>query len=178
LNASPIFISQSHEIRNELTEIGIRMELKLMAPDEAFAKLADPKNHVALALTIAWGKDYLNASNYFVPLFAGASIGSPGSATNYSLVGASSEQLRTWGYDVSDVPSVDDRIGACLVQLGEAQLRCWADLDQYLMESVVPWVPYQSDSHVQVIPSRILRYSYDQFGDLPALDQIALRPGS
>jgi hypothetical protein len=163
---------------DELMEIGIRVQLKLVPPDQAFAELADPKNHVALALTVAWGKDYLNASNYFVPLFAAASIGSPGSATNYSLVGASSEQLRTWGYSVTEVPSVDDRIDACQVQLGEAQLRCWADLDQYLIENVVPWVPYQSDLHVQVVPSRIARYSYDQFGDLPALDQIALRPGS
>jgi len=29
-----------------------------------------------------------------------------------------------------------------------------------------------------VIPSRIAHYSYDQFTDLPALDQIALQPGS
>ena len=178
LNTSPIFISQSREIRKELAEIGIRIELKLMAPDQAFAKLADPKNHVALALTISWGKDYLNASNYFAPLFAAASIGSPGSATNYSMLGATPEQLRTWGYHVTEVPSVDDRINSCLVQLGEAQLRCWADLDQYLMENVVPWVPYQSDSHIQVVPSRIVRYSYDQFADLPALDQIALQAGA
>jgi peptide/nickel transport system substrate-binding protein len=178
LNTSPIFISQSQEIRKGLMEIGIRLQLKLVPPDQAFSELSDPKNHVALALTIAWGKDYVNASNYFVPLFAAASIGSPGSATNYSLLGATSEQLRTWGYRVTDVPSVDNRIDACLVQLGEAQLRCWADLDQYLMENVVPWVPYQSDEHVQVVPRRILGYSYDQFADLPALDQIALSPRS
>ena len=79
---------------------------------------------------------------------------------------------------MKDVPGVDDRIDACLFELGEAQLRCWANLDQYLMEDVVPWVPTLSDVHVQVIPSRIARYSYDQFGDLPALDQIALRPGT
>ena len=46
------------------------------------------------------------------------------------------------------------------------------------MQDVVPWIPYQSDSHVQVIPGRIVRYSYDQFADLPALDQIALQPGT
>jgi peptide/nickel transport system substrate-binding protein len=177
LNLSPIAISQAKEIRREVAEIGIRLDLELMPPDQLFPELADPANHVALALNISWGKDYLSASNYFVPLFASAGIGSQ-VAANYTLVGATSEQLRTWGYHVTDVPSVDDRIDACLVQLGEAQLRCWADLDQYLMENVVPWVPYQSDAHVQVVPSRIVRYSYDQFGDLPALDQIALRSGA
>jgi len=177
LNTSPIFIAQAKEIRKEMAEIGIRLDLKLVPPDEAFAKLADPKNHIPLALTISWGKDYLNASNYFVPLFAGTSIGS-GAAGNYTLVGATPEQLRSWGYQVTNVPGVDDRVDACLIQLGEAQLRCWADLDQYLMQDVVPWIPYQSDSHVQVIPGRIVRYSYDQFADLPALDQIALQPGT
>src|SRR5712691_3569654 len=92
--------------------------------------------------------------------------------------GATPEQLRKWGYHVTEVPSVDDRIDACLVQLGTAQLRCWADLDQYLMETVVPWVPYFSETLTNVVPRRIARYSFDQFAALPALDQIALRPGS
>ena len=78
---------------------------------------------------------------------------------------------------MASVPSVDDRIDSCLVELGEAELRCWADLDQYLMEDVVPWVPFASEAHVQVVPSRVVRYSYDQFAILPALDQIALAPG-
>jgi hypothetical protein len=176
-NDSPLFIDQSKEIRKDLAEIGIHLDLRLMPAGDVFKELVDPKSHVALALTIAWGKDYLNASNYFVPLFAAASIGVPGSS-NDSLLGATPEQLEGWGYGETEVPSVDDRIDACLVELGEAQLRCWADLDQYLMENVVPWVPYQSDAHVQVVPSRIVRYSYDQFADLPALDQIALRIGS
>ena len=120
------------------------------------------------------GGPYLNASNYFTPLFASDSIGNP-ATSNYSLTGATPEQLRSWGYEVTEVPGVDDRINSCLGQIGQAQLRCWGDLDQYLMEAVVPWIPYQSDAHVQVVPSRIIRYSYDQFADLPALDQIALQ---
>ena len=176
-NDFPIPVAQSKQIKNDLAKIGIRLDLRLMPAAEAFDQLADPRNHVALALTIAWGKDYLNASNYFTPLFASDSIGNP-ATSNDSLTGATPEQLRRWGYHVTEVPSVDDRINSCLSQVGQAQLRCWADLDQYLMDAVVPWIPYQSDAHVQVVPSRIVRYSYDQFGDLPALDQIALRPGS
>jgi peptide/nickel transport system substrate-binding protein len=176
-NDFPAPIAQSREIKKDLAEIGVLLDLQLIPAADVFKELADPKTRVALALTIAWGKDYLNASNYFVPLFAAASIGVPAS-NNSSLLGATPEQLHGWGYHVTEVPTVDDRIDACLVELGEAQLRCWADLDQYLMENVVPWIPYQSDAHVQVVPSRILRYSYDQFSDLPAVDQIALRPGS
>jgi hypothetical protein len=130
-----------------------------------------------LVLNVAWAKDYLNASTFFVPLFAVASISSP-TAGNYTLLGATPEQLRQWGYTVTSVPRLDDRVDACLVELGERQLRCWADLDQYLMEAVVPWVPFASEAHVQIIPGRVVRYSYDQFAILPALDQIALQTGS
>jgi peptide/nickel transport system substrate-binding protein len=176
LNFSPEVIAQAKEIRKDVAQIGLRLDLKLMPLPSMSAMLTHPKSHVALALNVAWAKDYLNASTFFVPLFASASISSP-TAGNYALVGATPEQLRKWGYSVTSVPGVDDRIDACLVELGETQLRCWADLDQYLMENVVPWVPFASESHVEVIPSRIVRYSYDQFAILPALDQIALRAG-
>jgi hypothetical protein len=60
--------------------------------------------------------------------------------------------------------------------VGEAQLRCWADLDQYLVETVVPSIPYQVDAHTQVIPARVVAYSFDQWAAAPALDQIAQAP--
>jgi peptide/nickel transport system substrate-binding protein len=176
LNVSlfPADPSEAREIRKEVAEIGIRLDLRLFQqPGQYFSTIANPRKHVALALFAAWGKDYLNASTYFVPLFTGGDIGEN---SNYSLLGATSDQLRQWGYHGPNVPGVDDRINACQVLLGDSQIRCWADLDQYLMAAVVPWVPTLSDAHVQVIPSRIVRYSYDQFGDLPALDQIALAP--
>jgi len=163
----------SRQIQTDLRAIGIGLQLQLMPPGELFARALDPTNHVALILTALWGKDYLNASSYFVPLFAAGGIGTG----NFSLLGATPEQLRKWEYHVTDVPSVDDRIGACLVQTGTAQLRCWADLDQYLMQTVVPWVPYFSETLTNVVPRRIARYSFDQFAALPALDQIAMRPG-
>lgn len=41
---------------------------------------------------------------------------------------------------VVDVPNVNDRIEACIPLVGAARLQCWAAVDQYLMEKVVPWV--------------------------------------
>ena len=58
--------------------------------------VGDPKNHVAIALIAGWGKDYMNASTFFIPLFAGASVGGT-AGTNLSLVGATPEQLQEWG---------------------------------------------------------------------------------
>ena len=56
-------------------------------------------------------------------------------------------------------------------------MQCWADLDTYLMEDVVPWVPYLFDNDVVVLSANVTSYSFDQFAGLPALDRIAVEAG-
>jgi len=56
-------------------------------------------------------------------------------------------------------------------------VQCWADLDTYLMEDVVPWVPYLFDNDVVVLSANVTSYSFDQFAGLPALDRIAIGAG-
>jgi hypothetical protein len=46
----------------------------------------------------------------------------------------------------------------------------------YLMEKVVPIAPYAEENVVQVLPPRVASYSFDQFANSPAFDQIAVRP--
>jgi len=46
----------------------------------------------------------------------------------------------------------------------------------YLMENVVPIAPYAVENVVQVVPPRI-SYSFDQFANSPAFDQIAVSAG-
>jgi hypothetical protein len=76
------------------------------------------------------------------------------------------------------VPSVDDRLQACLERRGVARTECWAELDQYLMTEVVSRVPYLFMEQTEVVSERVDAYSFDQFAALPALDRIALAPGS
>jgi hypothetical protein len=78
----------------------------------------------------------------------------------------------------ASVPSVDDRFQLCLGRRGAAQTECWAELDQYLTTEVVTWIPYLNMEHTQVVSERVVAYYFDQFGALPALDRIALAPGS
>jgi hypothetical protein len=59
---------------------------------------------------------------------------------------------------------------------GQPQIRCWAALDQYVMTEVVPVVPLLFGTDVLTVSARVLNFSFDQFADAPALDQIALRP--
>ena len=66
------------------------------------------------------------------------------------------------------------QIDACIPLTGDERVQCWADLDTYLMEDVVPWVPYLFDNDVVVLSANVTSYSFDQFAGLPALDRIAV----
>lgn len=75
---------------------------------------------------------------------------------------------------MSNVPSVDSRIHECSLS-SQLQARCWTELDMYPMEKGVPTAPYAEENVVQVIPPRVVNYSFDQFANSPAFDQIAVR---
>jgi hypothetical protein len=91
------------------------------------------------------------------------------------MVGITPEMLEERGYDPStEIPSAEDQIDACIPLSGDERLQCWAELDQYLMEDVTPWVPYLFDNNVVVASDRIVAWSFDQFAGLPAIDRLAL----
>lgn len=46
------------------------------------------------------------------------------------------------------------------------------------MSEVVPWVPYMFTEVAVAVSDRVVAYSFDEFSGLPALDRIALAPGS
>jgi hypothetical protein len=162
------------EMAHELAALGIGVSVKDRSPRDLYQAASDPKAHVPLVFSFGWGKDFLNASNFILPLFSREEIGQ----TNLSLLGATPAQLRTWGYPVTSTPSIDGRIDYCLRLVGEAQLSCWASLDQYITEQVVPWIPLVFESNIVVTSPRVVAYSYDQFAIEPSLDRIALKPAS
>jgi hypothetical protein len=127
-----------------------------------------------MSIAFGWGKDLPVGSGWFPPLFTFATKG----CCNVSLLGASPAQLRSWGYSVVSVPSVDDRIQRCLGRRGVAHTECWAELDQYLMSEVVTYVPYASALETHVVSDRVIEYSFDQFAAAPAFDRIAVTSGS
>jgi peptide/nickel transport system substrate-binding protein len=163
---------QAAVVRDNLDEIGIEIDLRLLDQETVFGKLHDPTSKVALGIGIGWARDFINGSNFFIPLFDRASILG---GNNISLLGATREQLREWGYEVGSVPSIDDKINECLPLVGIEQVRCWAEADQLLMEEIVPWVPYLSESYVRTVSERVASYSFDQFTASPALERIALK---
>lgn len=157
-----------------LADIGMMIDLRQLARDPFFTQLGGSASRTPMGIGWAFGKNYPNGGDFFSSMFAASSIGSA-NGLNYSLVGATAEQLRAWGYPVTSVPNVDDRIAQCVPLVGTGQTRCWTALDQYLVQEVVPVVPLLTVNYVQVIPSRIVGYSFDQYATLPALDRIAVK---
>jgi ABC-type transport system substrate-binding protein len=138
-----------------------------------YDKCNDPGAHAAYCPSPAWGKDYADAYTFGPPLFGQAFLG-PDSCCNYSLVGATPEFLQQHGYEVTEVPSVEPKLEECGPLTGDERITCFAELDQMLMEEVVPWIPYLFDNNVDVISSRIVNYSFDQFAGNAALDHMAI----
>jgi ABC-type transport system substrate-binding protein len=168
-------------VRKNLKRIGIDLRIRVK-PDVYFDLGHDvpPRDKVALLVGASFTPDYPNGSTLFVTNFYGPelSLGKVGNAVpNLSLLGAAPEQLRRWGYAVTSVPSVDGRINECLPRLGLAQIECWATLDQYLMEKVVPWVPLLLVRYAYTVSARVRNFTWDEATTgIAALDQIALAP--
>jgi peptide/nickel transport system substrate-binding protein len=165
---------QARAIRQDLRAVGIDLALDVRPIDEFFGTIHDPRSHVPMGIPYPWIKDYPEGAGWFQALFDRSGL----EGSNVSLLGATPRELRGWGYSVTSVPTVEDRIQVCLERRGLAKIECWAELDQYLMTEVVSRVPYLFVQHSQVVSERVVEYSFDQFSSLPALDRIALAPGS
>jgi peptide/nickel transport system substrate-binding protein len=165
---------QAALIQQNLEAIGITLDVKEFEITTMYSKCNSPEEQIAICLATGWGKDFPDAVTFGPPLFGAESI-SP-SCCNYSLVGATPEQLKEWGYPTTSVLSAGDQMTACLPLTGDERVSCWADVDKYLMENVVPWVPTRFPNSVTITSERIVNYSFDQFCGCDALDHFAIAP--
>ena len=65
-----------------------------------------------------------------------------------------------------------------MASMGSAEIACWADLERYVMEEVVPWIPMWSGDALEIVSERVAEASLTQWTGMVALDRIALEPGS
>jgi peptide/nickel transport system substrate-binding protein len=162
---------EGNAFASSLAGLGIRLDVKVLEPDPFFKALKDPRRHVALGINAGWLKDFPAAGSFVTPLFSRAGLDS---CCNYSLIGATPEELLDWGYKVTSVPSVEEKVRECHPLIGADQVRCWAELDQQVMEQVVPWVPLLVENTTFIVSRRVVATSFDQFATLPALEQTAV----
>lgn len=178
-NDDPAIPRLAKIVADNLQPIGIELDVKAVDPDTYFEDLLLPQSRVPVIPALGIAPDTLNGASVFPSLFYGPLVGGPASAST-SLVGASPRQLRKWKYAVTKVPNVDGKIAECLRLTAGAQIQCWAETDQLLMETVVPMVPYLFDGFTQAVSNRVSRFTFSQSGYvlMPAFDRIALKQGS
>jgi ABC-type transport system substrate-binding protein len=168
-------VKMGESIVKDLAPLGIDVILDPVDNASFFSALTDPSSHAAMAL-IAFAKDFPGASDYFPTTFGSQNLvngnGDP------SLLGATPDQLRKWGYGVRSIPNVDGRMNQCQEAAFQAQVSCWASLDQYMMEAVVPWVPLIAWTGSIVVSSRVKAFSFDQSTPFPAASLDRVRLGS
>ncbi len=163
-------------LKQFLEPIGLTLDDKQLEIGTMYNQCNDANSHHALCAGPGWGKDYADGVTFAEPLFTSAGLWE--SCCNYSLLGATPEQLAGWGYDVTEVPSIDDKEDECAaLEPGDERFQCWAELDQQLMEEIVPWVPYLFDTNVDIISENVEFYSFDQFAGVAAFDSMAV-PGN
>ena len=156
-----------------MEQLGLTFDIKELAIGTMYNKCNDLHSLVGICLGPGWGKDYPAGYTFAAPLFDSSSLFP--SCCNYSGLGASPDQIKEWGYTtVTSVDSVDDKIAACGEVEGDDLFQCWADVDTFLMENVVPFAPYLFDNAVDIISDNIINYSFDQFAGLAAFDQLAV----
>jgi peptide/nickel transport system substrate-binding protein len=160
-------------VSQNLEPLGITLEPKALERTTMYAKCEDPNSGWQLCTATSWGKDYADGFTFGPPLFSRSAIG-PESCCNDPMVGATEDMLAERGYDPVPMPSAEQQIRRCVPLTADERFQCWADLDRYLMEEVVPWVPYLFDNNVVIVSSRVTNWSFDQFAGLPALDQLAV----
>jgi peptide/nickel transport system substrate-binding protein len=164
-------------IRQNLEAIGISLDVKSFTQSAAYGKIFDPKNHIAFTTGWAgWLKDYPDAYTFFFPVMYGPNILSQYN-TNYSMVGATPQQMRQYGYSVTQVAGMDPQIEKCFPLTGDERVQCWADADRYLMEQVVAIVPLEFSNTVTILSNRVTNFTYSAANDGPSLDHLALVGG-
>ncbi len=127
----------------------------------------NPELQVAMCIGMGWSPDYPSADQYLGSFFA-----SDGQLAMTRL-GATPQELRRWGYDVAEVPSVDSQVERCRQEIGANQAPCWARIDQYVVSELMPAVPIAEISPLRLSSQRIGTLPWDQIYLEPALDRIA-----
>jgi len=161
-------------IQADAKKIGITFKVRTIKG--AYPTLQTPKNNVAISERPGWGKDYGDASTFFIPLFASYDIIESGNP-NYSLVGLTPAIAKKVGAagTINGVPSIDSDIDKCQALTDPARTNCWMNLDKKVMTKIVPWVPYLWAKVTRITSKNVTKYEFDQFGTTPAYAHIAVK---
>jgi peptide/nickel transport system substrate-binding protein len=163
---------QAALLQQFLEPIGISLDVKELERTAMYNKCNDLNSQIAFCAGPGWFKDYADGYTFGVPLMTSSGLWE--SCCNYSALGATPDQLKEWGYSITETPSIDSKGDECAAATGDQRVQCWADMDKQVMEQIVPWVPYLFDNQVDLLSPNITNYSFDQSAGLAAFDQLAV----
>jgi peptide/nickel transport system substrate-binding protein len=163
---------------SSLGKIGIQVKPRELATGAAYTTIQTVKNLIPIAMNARWGKDYADASTFFIPLMAGTSIIATGN-TNYALIGLTSSQADGFGIKIpagANIPNVDADLENCqkIPVTDPGRVTCWANLDRKLMEEAAPWIPYLWNNQPTVTNPSVTHFEFDQFSAYISLTEVAV----
>jgi peptide/nickel transport system substrate-binding protein len=150
------------------------IQMRPLGLDVDVRPVDDPDNPgFSYSLRLAsWYKDFPDAATFFPVLFAGESD------LFETSLGHSPTMLARSGYEVTSVPSVDPQLEQCAAALFQAQVRCWARLDTYMSEHIVPWVPVAVLANGWAVSDRLQTFAIDSSTPIPMPAPDSLEVGS
>jgi peptide/nickel transport system substrate-binding protein len=175
--STPPYTDMAPVIEASLKKIGIVLDTKEV-PD-FYDVVQVPSQTPAIGSGAGWGKDYADASTFFIPLLTSGAINAPTATQNFAYLGVTSAQARSMKFTLpaGGVPSIDADVDKCQSEPnGDSRVTCWADLDKKVMNEFVPWIPYLWATNIVVISDAVTNYEYDQFTGELSLVHTALDP--
>ena len=148
------------------------LTLKEVDTSTGYTTLQQMKKLVPISSVPGWGKDYASPYGFDYYIFHTDGIYSCTGASNYSLVGLTKDFAEECGigaeYDAyvqnnGEVPSVDAKMAECVAKPADEVNACFAELDTYLMETAVPWVPWVWANNWTSVNPTVTLYVFDQF---------------
>ena len=178
----PPWTDMNPVIQQNLAEIGIDVRIRELETSTAYTTIQTVENLIQIAVNAGWGKDYADPYTFAV-LFESSGISCEGQI-NYSELGMTRDQAADCGPDVlaaweqvQPVPSADDKIQECFALLDEERVACWTELDQLLMEEIIPWVPYLWATVININADSVTEFEFDQFAGVVSYSHIAVNNG-
>jgi peptide/nickel transport system substrate-binding protein len=164
-------------VQQNAQAIGIQLDLKQFQTTTAYTKCEDATQKVPTCPSEGWYADFAHPYAFVTGLFSTASL-TP-SCCNDSNMGATLDQLKGWGYTNATAPNpgAEAQLNQCLPATADQLESCYEGVDKYLMENVVPWVPYRFANQVGITSPRTLNYHMDASSGWISLSLVALQNG-
>lgn len=163
-------------IQQNLAAIGIQVRIQTFQTTTMYTKCETATEKIPICPSEGWYADFNDPYGYVTGLFSSASL-TP-SCCDDSELGATSQQLKKWGYsNTTPTPSVDSQLEGCIPTAGAQRESCYVNVDRTLMEQAVPWVPIVAANQVVITSQRVQNYHEDASAGWISLALVALKNG-